>query len=212
MLLSKGSVKLRSLGASPFVLTLLAGLTAAATSGCFFVDDGDDGDHSHWDDDDYDHVGDDDTPPPVDTIEQVAIQPDRVLEAVPGEGVGIFVEYGSGGKWHVWTTCDTFTSKSVCSFSIFASTRDSTTLFSYASDRTEGFDTVTDLGDGTVELIVDTDSDVDGLWLETTAGAPLTLEVYLDGQSAEPFVYWVSNDVIHPGAPDNPIQMVPTLP
>lgn len=207
MLLSKGSVKRRSLGLSSFVLALTVGVAAAGTAGCFFVDSGHGGSDDSWDD------GDDVTnppDPPVTTITQVSIQPDQLLQATPGEGVGIFVEYNTGGKWHVWTTCDTFVSKSVCAFDIFAGSSRIENLHGYAADQVEGFDSLTDLGDGTVELLVDTDSDVDGLVLDMEPGAPLTLEVYLDGQSAAPFVYWVSGDVIHTGAPDNPVDFAPT--
>lgn len=212
MLLSKGTVKLRSLGLSTFVLALAAGF---ATSGCFFIDeDDDDYGHHHDYDDDGDQVveqpPDDQVPEP--TVPSYAIQSDMVFEAKPGEGVGIFVEYQSGGKWHVFTTCDTFTSKQVCSFDIFAGGRTAEDLRAYATEETEGFDEVKDLGDGTVELLADTDSDTDGLVLELTAGSALNLEVYLDGQSAEKFVYWISDDTVHAGVPENPVQFVPVTP
>jgi hypothetical protein len=227
MLLSKGFVKLRSLGLSPLVLAF-AGAVASVTSGCFFIDDHgsrpdreDRGEDVNDDDtDDPDDV--DDTDDPDETIAPdkdpetgnitVAIQPDQLLDAKPGEGVGIFVEVTAGGQWHVWTTCDTFTSKTVCSFDIFASTPNVEQLLSYAADQVEGFDTVKDLGDGTLELVADTDSDTDGLLLDIEPGAPLVLEAYLDGKSAEPFVYWVSDDLIHTGAPANPVQFNPPKP
>lgn len=209
MLLSKGSVKLRSLGLSPFVLALTVGTVGAMATGCFFVDDGG-GHNDGWDvPPDTSDPGDTATQNP-DNVTQVAIQPDQALAANPGEGVGVFVEYRTGGKWHIWTTCDTFTSKAVCSFDIFASVP-ALQLHAYASDQVEGYDEVKDLGDGQLELIADTDSDVDGLVLEADPGAALNLEVYLDGNDAAPFVYWVSDDIIHTGAPDNPVQFVPAL-
>ena len=223
MLLSKGSVKLRSLGLSPLVLGLAALVSAAAT-GCFFFDDHDhgpsegsgvdnSGDVNQTTGGDTNVNGTTDTPAQTDPgtgITAVLIQPDQVLKAEGGEGVGIFVEVTAGGQWHVWTTCDTFTSKQVCSFDIFASTPHIEQLQSYAADQVEGPDTVKDLGDS-IELVVDTDSDTDGLLLNMDIGAPLLLEVYLDGQSAEPFVYWVSDDIIHTGAPDNPVQFNPVV-
>lgn len=211
MLLSNGSVKLRSLGLSSVIFALSTALT-----GCFFVDGG----HSHG----GDGTGDTgnqggDTPPttggtdttPTDTpaITAVMIQPDQVLDANGGEGVGIFVEVTAAGQWHIWTTCDTFTSKQVCSFDIFASTPKIEQLQSYAADQLEGPDTVKDLQDGTKEIVIDTDSDKDGVLIYMDPGAPLVLEAYLDGKSAEGFVYWVSDDVIHTGAPDNPVQFNP---
>ncbi|MEZ4311387.1 MAG: hypothetical protein R3F14_25400 [Polyangiaceae bacterium] len=179
-----------------------------ASSGCFFID------HDHDHGDGWDDTGDPPVTDPPDTpatISAVNIQPDRVLEATPGEGVGIFVEYQTGGFWKVWTTCDTFTSKQVCSFDIFASTREAKDLRVFGTEDVEGFDQLIDLGNGAVELLADTDSDTDALLLEVEPGAPLDLEVYIDGQSAQPFVYWVSDDVIHAGAPDNPVRFVPAL-
>lgn len=206
MLLSKGSVNLRSLGLSPFVLALGVGLTGSVATGCFFIEEGD-----HYYHDDYDDPNPETPDPEPNDITTVSIQPDQVLDAKPGEGVGIFVEYATGGKWHVWTTCDTFVSKQVCSFQIYAGARRAQELLAYATDDVEGFDEVSDLGDGTVQLLVDTDSDTDHLLLELNEGSQLQLEVYLDGQSAESFVYWVSDDVIHAGAPANPVGFVPAL-
>lgn len=201
MLLSKGSVKLRSLGLSPFVLALTVGLAGAASTGCFFIDEG--GHHG-------DEMPPDTGSPEPQTISQVAIQPDQTLNAPPGEGVGIFVEYRADGKWHISTTCDTFYSKAVCSFDMFVS-MDPALLRTYATDQVEGYDEVKDLGDGQIEFIADTDSDTDGLVIEGEPGALLQLEVYLDGSSAEKFVYWVSDDVMHPGAPSNPVQFLPAV-
>ena len=201
MLLSKGSVKLRSLGLSTFVLALTVGLTGAATTGCFFIDDG--GHHNEMPPDGQTDTGSTDV-----TIQQVNIQPDQALSAAPGDGVGVFVESQADGKWHVWTTCDTFSSKAVCSFNIFASL-DPTALRSYAADGLEGYDEVKDLGDGQLNFLADTDSDTDGLYIDAEPGAILQLESYLDGNSAEAFVYWVSDDIIHTGAPSNPVQFVP---
>ncbi|MBK8254017.1 MAG: hypothetical protein IPK82_15305 [Polyangiaceae bacterium] len=209
MLLSKGSVKLRSLSLSPLVLAATVGLAGAAGTGCFFVDHDH---HDDWDDDTTDTPDNPDVPNDPAQVSEVMIQPDLVLEAKPGEGVGIFVEYQSGGKWRIWTTCDTFTSKQVCAYDIFAATRLPTDLRAYALEDAEGFDEVKDLGEGMVELIADTDSDTDALVLETEPGASLDIEVYIDGQSAQPYVYWVSNDVIHVGTPDNPTRFVPQAP
>lgn len=210
MMLSKGSVKLRSLVTSSFVLALTAGLAGAATTGCFFV-----GGHDHdsgWDDGstDVDDPTDPGTVPQE--VSQVDIQPDRVLESTPGEGVGIFVEYQTGGHWRVWTTCDTFSSKQICSYSIFASTTRAEHLRAYATEDAEGYDEVKDLGGGMVQFLADTDSDTDALVLDVEEGQPLDLEVYIDGQNAQPYVYWVSDDIVHGGAPDNPVRFLPQLP
>lgn len=205
MLLSKDSVKVRSLAVSSLVLAMTTALAGATTTGCFFF-----GDHDHeWEE--SEPPPPDETPPPdTDPVDEVAIQPDQVLQATPGEGVGVFVEYMTGGKWRIWTACDTFTSKQVCSFQIFAYAGASKEL-QYASEQIEGFDTVQDLGDGTIELTADTDSDIDALVLSLEDGFPLEVEAYIDDQNAQAFVYWVSDDIIHTGAPSNPVRFMPAI-
>src|SRR5687768_2242293 len=58
-------------------------------------------------------------PPPPPTEVQplvVEIDSDRTMTATGGEGVGVFVEYATGGKWHVFWTCDTAISGQACQF------------------------------------------------------------------------------------------------
>src|SRR5690349_15935816 len=35
------------------------------------------------------------------------VDTDQTMQVSPGQGVGVFTEYVSGGHWHVWWTCDT---------------------------------------------------------------------------------------------------------
>src|SRR5882672_3572150 len=35
------------------------------------------------------------------------VDTDQTLNANPGEGVGIYAEYATGGHWYIWWTCDT---------------------------------------------------------------------------------------------------------
>jgi hypothetical protein len=37
----------------------------------------------------------------------VDVDPNQTLSAAPGQGAGVFIEYKTGGHWHVWWTCDT---------------------------------------------------------------------------------------------------------
>src|SRR4051812_44711678 len=36
----------------------------------------------------------------------VVVDTNQVLDAKPGDGVGVFTEYSAGGKWRIWWTCD----------------------------------------------------------------------------------------------------------
>jgi len=111
MHLSKNSVKHRSLGLWTAILGLSAFVGAgSALTGCIIVDDGD-----HYYDDD--HYVDTDPPPSLPEPMLVGIDTDQTVDAVPGEGVGLFVEYSSGGNWLLWTTCDTNYSNVACNSS-----------------------------------------------------------------------------------------------
>src|SRR4051812_10475646 len=50
----------------------------------------------------------------------VEVDADQTMNAVGGEGVGVFVEYRRGGHWHIWWTCDTKQSAQICDFSVSA--------------------------------------------------------------------------------------------
>lgn len=151
-------------------------------------------------------------PPALPEPMLVVIDTDQTMDAVPGDGVGIFVEYSTGGDWLVWTTCDTNTSGAPCAFDVFASVDTSSKLESIEAIDTEGHDAVEVLANGEAHLHADTASDIDGMHLVTTPGAILRVEVSLDGLSSEQFVYWVGKGVLHTGAPTNPVDFQPSSP
>src|SRR6185369_12381932 len=62
------------------------------------------GDHVSHHGDGYPYSPD---PAPVQgTIEQATIDTDELLDVQPGAGAGAFIEYESGGTYHVTTSCD----------------------------------------------------------------------------------------------------------
>jgi hypothetical protein len=142
----------------------------------------------------------------------------RLAEVTPGEGVGVFVEYDTGGFWDVSTTCDTQTSEMACEWDVYLSTLNGDppqvdTLFGMAED-----DTVETTADGVVLRTV-TDFELEGAVVLTEPGAILRVEVALDAAYAdadpnpEQWVYWVGADgVARWGAPSNPVDLEPTLP
>ncbi|CAN5446740.1 hypothetical protein BH09MYX1_BH09MYX1_04600 [soil metagenome] len=48
----------------------------------------------------------------------VVIDTNQTMTAAGGDGVGVFVEYKSGGHWALWWTCDTSRSNLGCAFTI----------------------------------------------------------------------------------------------
>jgi len=198
------NVKLGSLGVWPAVLGLVAcvGL-GSTTTGCIIVDDDDDGTV----------IVDNNNPPPSEEPMLMSIETDVALDSVPGDGVGVFVEYYSGGFYRIWTTCDTNYTGAVCPMDIFMSVDRSSTIDAVTTEDLEGADLVNiNEAAGTVDIHVDTSVDIDAIEIDTTPGAVLRIEVLLDGIPQPRFVYWFGNGVLHNGAPTSPVDLVPTVP
>lgn len=201
------SVMLSSRGVLPAVLTLALGGIAAGLSGCFWG-------------------GSSEPPPPVvveeppvveppvlDTPKQVAITPDKTLQADAGEGVGIFVEYATGGHWHVWTACDTNRSKLACDFEIFAIPEKGAKISNVqAAEALEAGDSADELSDGSAHLSASTSAEFDGMTFDATPGALVELEIYFDGIPDPHIIFWYGNDTLHTGAPTDPIDFIPDAP
>lgn len=193
------SMTLHSRGLLPAVLTFtLAGL-AAGLAGCFV---------SNRSEPDPIVVD----PPVLDTPKQVAITPDKTLQADAGEGVGIFVEYVAGGRWHVWTACDTNKSKAACDFEVFAIPEQGAKISNVQAEALESGDVAEELTDGSAHLSTSTSTELDGMTFDATPGAVVELEVYFDGIPDSRVVFWFGNDTLHTGAPTDPVDFLPETP
>src|SRR5258706_3740895 len=107
------TVKLGSLRPWTAVLTLAAvGVMSGVTAGCVIVS---------GDDSNGGGPPPDTSPPALDTPVEVGLDTNMTVDAQPGDGVGMFVEYAEGGHWRLWTTCDTNTSHTTCSFEAYVS-------------------------------------------------------------------------------------------
>lgn len=167
------------------------------------------------------HDGDN---PPPNTLDPnpktVEIEPDKAFDVKSGDGVGIFVEYSTGGHWHVWTSCDTNVSKATCNFTAFITPEADAKITNISGDALEAGDTATldssANGTSTLHLDVHTSTEFDGVTFDTTAGTSIQLEAYLDSDPDPRIVYWISydavsqTDLIHNGAPTDPIIFQPT--
>jgi hypothetical protein len=186
----------------PKLVIALAACLGAATAGCVFEGGSDGGGPP------------DNTPPPDTKPAQVTIDADATIDAKPGEGVGVFVEYATGGHWHVFTACDFNTPTNpgyACGFDVFANVLNPGASISNAKgDQLSGKDGVDLQGDGTVHLYTENTIGLNGMTFDTPPGATVELDVYLDGAEDPHFIYWVGDKVLHTGAPTNPIDFVPT--
>jgi hypothetical protein len=197
------SPTLRSRGLWPTVFTFALAGCAAGLAGCIWSGGGSEPDPA----------------PPItvpaptlDTPQQVAITPDKTLQSNAGDGVGIFVEYATGGHWHVWTTCDTNQSKVSCDFEVFAIPEKGANISNVQPETLEGGDVAELLKDGSAHLSASTSTELDGMTFDATPGAVVELEVYFDGVPDSRVVYWFGNDTLHTGAPTDPVDFLPDTP
>jgi hypothetical protein len=184
----------------------LAVLGALASSGCYY-DAGPDCEHDGV-------CGTTYNPPPT-TPEVASAKIDTgatISDIQAGQGAGVFVEYQAGGKWHLFASCDSTVSKYKCTWDVIVSTQVASDLVDYGSDGLESNDWLSRHGTNGIRFVADNDFDFDGFYVETKAGVPLRVDVYLDDQPAARYIYWIGDGGLHEGAPTNPIDLTPASP
>jgi hypothetical protein len=124
----------------------------------------------------------------------VDIDTDQTMSASPGDGVGVFVEYKTGGGWHVWWTCDTNTSGQSCNFNIKIS---ATTAISNVA--TTGNAHASDAVPGALSFQTITGASIDGVSFQTGAGDVITLDATVDGAPNGSFVFFVQDGKVNGG-------------
>jgi hypothetical protein len=157
-------------------------------------------------------------PPPASTPSSpspmlAVVDTDQVMNADPGQGVGVFTEYSAGGKWHIWWTCDTARSKQPCDVSV-AATAATGTIDAVSADQLQGGAVVTP-EPSRLEASIRTTTQVHGITFTTTPGAVLTLEATVGGLKEGPgpnrsFFFFVQDGKInggYTGALTNPLQL-----
>jgi len=167
-----------------------------------------------YDHDDDHHWHDNDDGVPTGDITQSSIDVDATLTDIqPGQEAGAFVEYRTGGTWHVFTSCDAALAgvdgqpRPPCVWDIFVTPTD-WPLRSVNVENLEGDDYAAVEG-GSAHLIAITDVDLDGLLVEAEPGQAVLVDVYLDGGPGQRYVYWVESGGLNRGAPTNPIDLSP---
>lgn len=143
----------------------------------------------------------------------VVLDTDQVMNADPGQGVGIFTEYFTGGKWHVWWTCDTTLSKQTCDVALSATVASGTIDNVDAGELQGGV--VSTPSPSRVEARVTTTTEVHGITFTTAPGAIVTLEATVGGLKEGPgtnhsFFFFVQDGKINGGFGGrltNPLQL-----
>ena len=121
------------------------------------------------------------------------------MNAAPGEGVGVFVEYASGGHWHVWWTCDTNVNPQgalTCDFTV----RVTVTAGQIAlKDSTAPSGTVHSVSAQELDASTVTGNEVHAVTFDTDPGAVVTLDAAIGGQHDGRYFFFVQNGQVNGG-------------
>lgn len=140
----------------------------------------------------------------------------KTMSAPPGDGVGIFIEYATGGAWHLWWTCDTRQTGESCVFDLSASVdtgqinnpREDSTLTGDANAALSASPTL-------VAAASKTTLSAHGVRFETVPGAVITLDARIGGERSGKYFFFVQNGVPnggYDGSLSDPLMLQGTTP
>lgn len=127
----------------------------------------------------------------------VEVDTDQTMNAVGGEGVGVFVEYAKGGHWHVWWTCDTNQTQQSCNFSVSMTAATGNISNIDASQLGDGL--YTSPSTSRLDTTSTTTTDVKGVKFDTSAGAVITVEAALGSVEDGSFLFFVEDGKVNGG-------------
>lgn len=133
------------------------------------------------------------------------------LVTTPGNGIGVYIEYQSGGHWRVSWTCDTALTSLSCSFVVDASVATG----AIANPTPDGFqsgDSLMQPSSRQVEAVTTTTGDDDAMLFDTTPGAVITVSVSLNAPVSFFFVQDNQVNGGYKGTLTNPLMLQPTSP
>jgi hypothetical protein len=159
------------------------------------------------------------------SVQLAVVDTGQTLSAPAGQGVGVFIEYQTGGHWHLAWTCDTELTGRDCPFAIAVNVA--------SSGTGPGVDGGADIG--TIANVVDelmspgaawkmpvlsqlsvsstTSTALDGIGFDTFPGATITLTVTLSGAENGSFFFFVQDGKVnggYKGTISDPLMLVPS--
>jgi hypothetical protein len=151
----------------------------------------------------------------------------QTLSAPAGQGVGVFIEYQTGGHWHLSWTCDTELTGRDCPFGIAVALASSGSgpavdggaavgAIANVSDELMSTDAAWSMP-ASAELAVSstTSTALDGIGFDTFPGATITLTVTLSGVENGSFFFFVQDGKVnggYKGTISDPLMLVPSAP
>jgi hypothetical protein len=144
------------------------------------------------------------------------VDTDQTMQVSPGQGVGVFTEYVSGGHWHVWWTCDTNVNPqgAPCSFDVKITAAQGKTFTNVASQNFEPADTFSS-SQAELDATTTTSTGFDGLLFDTAPGDTITISATVGGLYDGRFLFFVEDGKIDDGTQTtvtDPILLTPTSP
>jgi hypothetical protein len=128
------------------------------------------------------------------------------MNADPGQGVGVFVEYEAGGGWTLFWTCDTALSGRTCDVSLGLSTDGA--ISSVNADGVPG-GYVAQPTSSRLDVSTTTGSELHTIRFHTDPGAVVTLDARVGGLSDGSFLFFVQDGKVNggfAGALTNPLR------
>ena len=128
----------------------------------------------------------------------VVVDPDRVMHATAGQGVGVFIEYQTGGHWRVWWICDTALTSEACRFDVIAAVADGAIGNAAGLALGDG-DHLSQTNAQSVEALTTTTETIEGMTFDSTPGATITLDAQVGGLRDGSFFFFVQDGKINGG-------------
>lgn len=129
----------------------------------------------------------------------VDIDTDKTMNANPGDGVGVFLEYATGGHWHVWWTCDTNVNTAgplTCDFTVQVNVTQGT--ITLKNDAPVGSSKLSS-GGQQLQSSTTTGAEVHGYSFDTDPGAVITVDATIGGQRDGRYFFFVQNGQVNGG-------------
>jgi len=148
----------------------------------------------------------------------VDVDPNRTMNATPGEGVGVFTQYQTGGHWDVWWTCDTSKTSLPCAFDVTV-TVSTGTIANVAGQTLAAAEAPTQASTQSVELVTTTTTGIDGMTFDTVVPVGttpiITLNAKLNGVDDAQYLFFVQDGEIngnYAGMLTDPLMLEPSSP
>ncbi len=141
----------------------------------------------------------------------VFVDANQTLESTPGQGIGVYVEYETGGHWRVTWTCDTGLTNLSCNFVVDASVTTGAITNPTAAISSDNA-SLRQLSAQDVQSTTLTTSSVDGVFFDTSPGAKLTVSVQLNAPVSFFFVQDGKVNGGYQGPLTNPLIFEPSAP